>query len=205
MLFVSVPIPSFTLSFVSQVSFRSLEVQTRNVCLNGRLSVMWSRWIRALRHELTASFRKHTATHTHSTSWSMTTPTGTLTGLFGVCEKENQKENQKEIRSDADVMQNDHFKDSVHLLLFHQHSLVQQEHHQSSHSESLSLSHFLIQCILQQLRQQFGSGGPAVKLPTGQRCSKHPNSPRHVLPLRSADTVYSHQPLQRDPLAFCIQ
>lgn len=39
---------------ISKVSFRSLGVQTRNVCLNGRLSVTWSSWIRALRHELTA-------------------------------------------------------------------------------------------------------------------------------------------------------
>lgn len=75
---------------------------------------------------------------------------------------------------------------------------VQQENQQSNQvcliSVSLSLS--VTQCILQQLRQWFGSGGPAVKLPTGQRCSKHPSPPRYLLPFRSSDTVHPHQPLQ---------
>lgn len=68
---------------------------------------MWSRWITALRDELTASSGEHTATPTHSTSWSMITHTGTLTGVC-VCERES-----------LEVMQNDYY---VHLLLFHLHN-----------------------------------------------------------------------------------
>lgn len=82
--------------------------------------------------------------------------------------------------------------------------LVQPEKQQSSQVCLLCFCP-VTQCILQQLRQRFGSGGPGLKLPTGQRCSKHPNPPRHLLPLCSSDAVHPHQPLQRDPLALCVQ
>lgn len=63
----------------------------------------------------------------------------------------------------------------------------------------------LSQCVLQQLRPRPRSGGPAVELPAGHRCSEHPDPPRHLLPLRSSDTAHSNQPLQRDPLALRLQ
>ncbi len=83
---------------------------------------MWSRWIRALRHESTASSRKHTATPTHSTSWSMITPTGTLTGVCLVCVRQK-------MRKGSEAMQNDYCVQG----------LVQQKHQQSNRCFPLSL------------------------------------------------------------------
>lgn len=62
--------PSLPLSLLhkSQVSFRTSGVLTRSAGLHRRQSIMWWRWTRLHRSELTASFRKLRATPTPCTS-----------------------------------------------------------------------------------------------------------------------------------------
>lgn len=132
---LSVYITSTTL-FGYQASYRSSGVQTRNVHLRLRLSVMWLSWIKLLRHKSTASSKKHKVTPIHSTSWFMTMPTGMFAGLLKTAGKINTH------------------KYCFHFSLSLQYSIF------NKYVDSASLALFpLSQLILLQHRQWCGSGG----------------------------------------------